>query len=701
MERRTFESFDESEVSMTCLNLLRETCAICSAASVLLIGVQCHAAVTYSGVVNIPIPVSGSGVYLDVQTGVHGDSAGNTPNWDVRFLPFSSNDLVLIAAPGTGFMRNQGVGELSSRTRLDRNILVGPNSVYYGNSTATIGELPGQWGLNSVGTLGLKFGSSTGETYYGWIRLRFGASAADCTIVDFAFENGVPFSSEPGIVAPCAPSFAGNGYQVDGLSCDWTYTAGVICGNPPSSTTDFRETRYFDGSALYGAGWVIRGPLGQVSSCVSSLVSRNGVASFDVGLTLSHNSRIRIARLYNIGTGFAPISVRDSANQVIAQISPGYGSPGELNLEAGTYRLAARSPGPVSVGAGGWFGDGIVVTASLLTLRVPAQYPTIQAAIDAAPATAGWCVEVDPGIYNEAIDFKGKPISVKATGARAETIIDGTGLNTSVIRAVAGETPATVLDGLTIRNGATGSAEAGFRMGGGMLIRDSSPTIRNCAFVSNHAGYGGAIYALNSSALIERTSIIGNTSDFDGGGLQANQSALRVSDVQVEGNFCGARGGGLHLVQGQPRLTRVAVVRNGSGSAVGGVSWFAIGSNASAASMIDCVISDNSAVSFAGGIGISSESTAAPSISIEETTVCRNFPAPNIAGEWLDNGNNSVCLCDCDITGSGNVDGADLGILLTQWGPRNQGTLADFNGDGAVNGVDLAALLSMWGPCPR
>jgi len=700
MERRALESFDESEVSMTCPNLLRQTCAIRSAASVLLISVQCHAAVIYSGVVNIPIPVSGSGVYLDVQTGVHGDSAENAPNWDVRFLPFSSNEMVLTAAPGTGFMRNQGVGEIAGRTRLDRNILVGPNSVYYGNSTAKIGELPGQWGLNSVGTLGLKFGSSTGQTYYGWIRLRFGASAADCSIVDFAFENGA-FSSEPGIVVPCTPSFAGNGYQVDGLSCEWTYTSGFICGNPPSSPTDFRETRYFDGSALYGTGWVIRGPLGQVSSCMTTLVSRNGVATFDVGLTLSHNSRIRIARLYNIGGGFAPISVRDSANQVIAQISPGYGSPGELNLEAGAYRLAARSPGPVYVGAGGWFGDGIVVTASLLTLRVPAQYPTIQAAIDAAPATAGWCVEVDPGIYNEAIDFKGKPISVKATGARAETIIDGTGLNTSVVRAVAGETPATVLDGLTIRNGATGSAEAGFRMGGGMLIRDSSPTIRNCAFVSNHAGYGGAIYALNSSALIERSSIVGNTAEFDGGGLQANQSAVHVADVQFEGNSCGSRGGGLHLVQGQPQLARVSVMHNRSGSSVGGVSWFAVGSNSSAASVIDCVISQNVAVSFAGGIGISSESGTAPTMTVAGTTVCRNFPMPNIAGEWLDNGSNSVCLCECDITGSGTVDGADLGILLTQWGPRNQQTLADFDGDGEVNGADLAALLSMWGPCPQ
>jgi hypothetical protein len=40
------------------------------------------------------------------------------------------------------------------------------------------------------------------------------------------------------------------------------------------------------------------------------------------------------------------------------------------------------------------------------------------------------------------------------------------------------------------------------------------------------------------------------------------------------------------------------------------------------------------------------------------------------------------------------VSGADLGVLLSQWG--SAGT-ADLNGDGTVNGVDLGLLLSAWG----
>jgi len=48
-----------------------------------------------------------------------------------------------------------------------------------------------------------------------------------------------------------------------------------------------------------------------------------------------------------------------------------------------------------------------------------------------------------------------------------------------------------------------------------------------------------------------------------------------------------------------------------------------------------------------------------------------------------------------DLNGDGVVDGADLGELLSQWGPC-VGCSADLNGDGVVDGVDLGILLSNW-----
>jgi hypothetical protein len=52
--------------------------------------------------------------------------------------------------------------------------------------------------------------------------------------------------------------------------------------------------------------------------------------------------------------------------------------------------------------------------------------------------------------------------------------------------------------------------------------------------------------------------------------------------------------------------------------------------------------------------------------------------------------------CDFDLNGDGAVTGADLGILLGNWGRPGIG---DFNADGTVTGADLGLLLGGWGSC--
>jgi hypothetical protein len=47
-----------------------------------------------------------------------------------------------------------------------------------------------------------------------------------------------------------------------------------------------------------------------------------------------------------------------------------------------------------------------------------------------------------------------------------------------------------------------------------------------------------------------------------------------------------------------------------------------------------------------------------------------------------------------DLNNSGAVDGADLAVLLSQWGTSGS---ADLDFDGLVGGSDLALLLAAWG----
>jgi hypothetical protein len=78
-----------------------------------------------------------------------------------------------------------------------------------------------------------------------------------------------------------------------------------------------------------------------------------------------------------------------------------------------------------------------------------------------------------------------------------------------------------------------------------------------------------------------------------------------------------------------------------------------------------------------------------------------------LQGQLVDldaNGVPDICqqptCVDADIFRDFNVNGADLGILLSQWGPNTPLTRSDLNRDGAVDGADLGIFLSFWGPCP-
>ena len=56
--------------------------------------------------------------------------------------------------------------------------------------------------------------------------------------------------------------------------------------------------------------------------------------------------------------------------------------------------------------------------------------------------------------------------------------------------------------------------------------------------------------------------------------------------------------------------------------------------------------------------------------------------------------------CLGDLNGDRKVSGADIGILLGEWGTAGGNTGADIDGNGIVSGSDLGAMLGAWGYCP-
>lgn len=57
-----------------------------------------------------------------------------------------------------------------------------------------------------------------------------------------------------------------------------------------------------------------------------------------------------------------------------------------------------------------------------------------------------------------------------------------------------------------------------------------------------------------------------------------------------------------------------------------------------------------------------------------------------------------VRACPADLSGDGQVDGADITVVLGAWGAC-VGCAADLDGDGEVSGFEIATILGAWGPC--
>lgn len=168
---------------------------------------------------------------------------------------------------------------------------------------------------------------------------------------------------------------------------------------------------------------------------------------------------------------------------------------------------------------------------------------SIQAAIQLAQA--GDRVLVKPGTYHETIDFLGKAIEVIGEGGPRTTILDGTGLNSTVVKFVNFETDRSVLRGFQITGG-SGSPIGGVgpRFGGAILADGSAPTIEQCELFANTADYGGGAYSqLDVRPTIRDCLLESNTAVHDGGGLFGSWSIERCVFLKNAATNGGGLGG--------------------------------------------------------------------------------------------------------------------------------------------------------------
>jgi hypothetical protein len=244
----------------------------------------------------------------------------------------------------------------------------------------------------------------------------------------------------------------------------------------------------------------------------------------------------------------------------------------------------------------------VVTTSSLgLTLRVPDDVATIQAAIDSV--SVGDTVLVAAGVYtgseNRDLTFGGKDLVVCSEDGPEATIINclvgGRGFTFD-----GGETRESLLEGFTIAYGVvSGEGEYG---GAGVLCSGSSPTIRNCILSLGLTveGFSGGIHCEGGSPFItdcvlEFNDVFGGF----GGGISCVNSSALISHCEIRSNRAD-QGGGIFVSGGSVIIRNCEIVSN-SANPYSALTPEGGGIHATSAVVEDCLISGNRVTEGSGG----------------------------------------------------------------------------------------------------
>jgi hypothetical protein len=246
-------------------------------------------------------------------------------------------------------------------------------------------------------------------------------------------------------------------------------------------------------------------------------------------------------------------------------------------------------------------------------VSVPGNYPTIQAAIDAAvrgDLPDGVTINVQSGTYAEALHVvnTGRSFTVRGIGGPDVTIVNAAGRNAAAL-SVFRATGQISFSGLTFRNAAPPNG-----MGGGFAVQESSPSFSNVIFESNHAAWGGGGALITSNATFSACVIRGNVADRSGGGVYMSDGSRPVfTSTDIVGNRAGAGpagvgdvgvGGGVDGRNASPSFVGSRINGNVSTFAAGGIYHGGeTGSQYGTATLVmtDSEVADNVSAPFSAG----------------------------------------------------------------------------------------------------
>ena len=238
--------------------------------------------------------------------------------------------------------------------------------------------------------------------------------------------------------------------------------------------------------------------------------------------------------------------------------------------EAFSYAQSGTARSEPQLSDAGYAADGTYLVQSEIFVAADGSgdYPTIQTAINAAQDLD--VIILGDGIFtgpeNRELDLLGKRLAICSQSGHPDNCIidcedDGNG-----IYFYYGETPVTLLGGVSIINGNSSFP------GGAVYCDGSSPRISNCRIVDNSSVQsGGGVFLFESSPRMIDCRISGNNTSQMGGGIYFENASPTLAGCTVTANGATGNGGGLYMINSHPSLTSCTLSDNNSTLSGGGI----------------------------------------------------------------------------------------------------------------------------------
>jgi hypothetical protein len=319
-------------------------------------------------------------------------------------------------------------------------------------------------------------------------------------------------------------------------------------------------------------------------------------------------------------------------------------------------------------------------TVQAAVINVPADQPTVQAAINAA--TNGDEIVIAPGTYFEQLDLMGKSLLIRGTLTPELTIIDAGGLLGVAITGSA----AVELRGLTFQNGSVTGAS-----GGGIVSTNSGLTITNSILTGSNAteGTGAALLVVGGTIALNNTTVSSNFASSSivpapfGGAVDIRDAVATISNSRFEGNIgSGVGGSALGLLGTTAAVITGSTFQSNSATATTGTAdaeSAGIAVRDSSSLVISGSTFNLNTTAFGDGVAIDvGPLSSAASLSVTNCTFTNNTGTSGANGIVAHSSSGAFSVIDSTFEGNTLTSGTGAGIaMLTNVTLPNGGALID------------------------